>query len=306
MRLAQRAVAPLLAGGLRIVDLPAVPSGPLVRRLAERGVRHVDDRRSADLARLRADVERGEVTVVLLPDAFSAFLEPDVFDATIEVLWAAGERPAVARFLPSGKYDHVSGRRARFRRASQRRRDQLERLAGAIDGAGPQRRTVDLVQVEPAVALLAGHEDRAIDPGFPSHLVRSLAPYLAERHERLAAVAGTRTGSGPVRLFGHCAETSLAPDHQAAYRTLLEACGLDVVDVATTCCGMAGSFGLAREHRSMSTDLFDLGWREPLVASAADGAPACASGASCRAQARRFGFDAVHPVQVVAAALTRR
>ena len=157
-----------------------------------------------------------------------------------------------------------------------------------------------LVIIEPAVALLGAHEYAAIDSSFPSGATTSLAEFLAPRLAALPAAAG-RGNKGAVQLFGHCTEVSLAPEWMDVYRSMLEAAGFDVQTEATTCCGMAGVFGHEAESQEMSTALFNMGWRPKLES----GGPVyrCASGYSCRSQAKRFGHTLTHPVQVLAAAL---
>lgn len=275
----QRRAAPLFENALGVVDLPTVPAGRLRRRLADH-----------DVPRLTGSEQAGDATVVVVPDAFTAFLEPDVLIAALDVLRAVGERPIVAEFRPSGKFDHVKGRRRRFAQAVAAQRELIESLAAT---------GLDLVTIEPAVSLLAGHEYAAIDSGFPRS-VRSLPEYL---HERLDRLGSPSRGRGRhVQLFGHCSEVSLAPQQMESYRAILEAAGCSVEVEATTCCGMAGVYGHEAEHQTMSIALFDRGWRPKLAAG--DYTARCAAGYSCRSQAKRLGHPGLlHPVQVLAAAL---
>lgn len=275
----QRLSSPLVRWALGVVDLPSVTGRSLRRHLAERSVQTVD----ADSV--------GDATVVILPDAFTAYIDPDVLDATLDVLVAVGERPGVAPFVPSGKYDHVKGRRRRFAAATARRRSLIEGLAA---------HDIDVIVIEPAVSLLGDHEYVAIDPTFPHDRVRALADYLEPRLDRLTAVHQNRREL--VQLFGHCTEVSIAPGRMDNYRRMLEVVGFDVTTESTTCCGMAGIFGHEAENQTMSKALFDRSWRSRLDDPRPD--HRCVSGYSCRSQARRFGYpDVVHPIQLVAAAL---
>jgi Fe-S oxidoreductase len=68
-----------------------------------------------------------------------------------------------------------------------------------------------------------------------------------------------------------------------------------VVDLDAGCCGMAGSFGYAREHYEVSRQI---GERRLLPAARAmqPGGVLVASGTSCREQVQHFtGVKAVHP-----------
>ena len=277
----QRLFAPILRKGLGIVDLPQVPAGSLGTRLTALDVPVVDGSDGV-----------GDATVVVLPDAFTAFIDPNVLDATITVLRALGERPALAPFVPSAKYDHVKGRRRRFAKAAARQRELIERLAPY---------GVPLVIIEPAVSLLGAHEYTAIDGSFPSDATMSLAEFLAPRLAALPASTG-RDNEGVVQLFGHCTEVSLAPEQMGTYRSMLEAAGFNVQVEATTCCGMAGVFGHEAENQEMSTALFDMGWRSKLKSG--DPVHRCVSGYSCRSQSKRFGYTLTHPIQVLASAIS--
>lgn len=273
----QRVSAPLLERTLGIVDLPRVPRRSFESRMAALDVAIVDGSSEID------------ATVVIVPDVFTGFIDPDVLKATVEVLRAVGERPAVSTFVPSGKLDHVKGRRARFAQAVRRQRAHLEKLAA---------HDVPLVVVEPAVSLLGQHEYATIDQDFPNELMTPLASFLDSRLDALP----DQSGRGVAQLFGHCTEVSLAPERMDVYRSMLEAAGFEVTIEATTCCGMAGIFGHEAESQAMSTSLFDSGWRPKLQSEGP--VVRCASGYSCRSQAKRFDHTLVHPIQVLAEALT--
>ena len=276
----RRLLDPIVDRALGVADLPAVPGGSLSSRLDRLGV-----------AQVSSDGDIGDATIVILPDAFTAFIEPDVLTSAIGVLRAMGERPAVGPFAASGKLDHVHGRRRRFARAVARRRHVIESFAPS---------TV-LVEIEPAIALMHRHECTSIDRSFPDDRVASLATVVAARLDRLPAPArqaGQAGQAGQAQFFGHCAEVSLAPENSDAYRAILTAAGYDVTSESTTCCGMAGIFGHEAEHLQMSNELFETGWRSRLRAPFD---VRCASGSSCRSQAARLAdADLVHPVQVLA------
>lgn len=265
----QRLLSAPLERSIGIVDLPR-PSGESPQSIGKR----------FDLGGL------SDATVIIVPDAFTGYLEPRVLHATLRLLEALGERPAIADFVPSGKFDHVKGRRKQFGVAVARRRAQLASLATL---------GVPLVVIEPAIALLEQHEYPAIDPDYPSELVTPLARFLEARLDRLPLPSS----AGDIQLLRHCAEESLAPEHSQAYRRLLEAVGYDVTVPSVTCCGMAGIFGHERENLAMSQDVFDLSWRKRL--EGAENVRACAPGYSCRSQVKRFtSREIAHPIELAA------
>jgi Fe-S oxidoreductase len=112
-----------------------------------------------------------------------------------------------------------------------------------------------------------------------------------------------RQGPATVLLHGHC--------HQKAMGLLQSARGLlgripscTVIDLEAGCCGMAGSFGYAREHYDVSRQI---GERRLLPAARAmpAGAVLVASGLSCRQQVAHFtGVKAVHPAVLLRSLLS--
>ena len=109
---------------------------------------------------------------------------------------------------------------------------------------------------------------------------------------------------GPPRLLlhGHCHQKSLGLVPPA--RALLERVpGAEVVDLDAGCCGMAGSFGYAREHFDVSRQI---GERRllPAARALASDEVLVASGVSCRHQVRDLaGVRAQHPAELLASLL---
>ncbi len=223
------------------------------------------------------------VDLVVVPDVFTAVIEPATLAASVDVLQRVGFSVAVAPFRPSGKFEHVKGMRSAFARAASAQRQLLEEIAGTGARA---------VTIEPAVSLLHGHEYRIADPAHPSHSVHHLAEVLLERIDRVERAAESRT----VQLFGHCTETALASQWIDAWEQLLLAAGHDVQRASAGCCGMAGIFGHERENQATSTHLWNLGWARAIDADRST----VATGYSCRSQAERHGVPGVdHPVHLL-------
>ncbi len=258
-------LAPRLLG---LVDLPA-PEGAIA---------HVG----------RAFDEASPPDVVVLPDAFSAGLQPSVIAGAISALEAVGFDVAVAPFVPSGKFDHVKGRRAAFERAVGEQRRLVERIA---------RTGARAVVIEPATGLMHGHEYPAMDSGHPVDAVWHLVELLAERRDRIVPSPSPQS----VLLLGHCTERSMRPDLLDLWRGVLEVAGHGVSAPDLGCCGMAGIFGHEIENQEMSRDLWDLSWQPVVDDMAGPGAVLVATGYSCRSQAKRFGQASVrHPVTLLA------
>jgi Fe-S oxidoreductase len=78
-----------------------------------------------------------------------------------------------------------------------------------------------------------------------------------------------------------------------------------VVDLDAGCCGMAGSFGYAREHYEVSRQI---GERKllPAARALAPDAVLVAPGTSCREQVAHFtGVRALHPAELLASLVRR-
>ncbi len=258
------------AGALGLVDLPAPK-----RRRTGRVARFRPGRRQKGTA--------AEADVVLLPDVFSAALDPVVELAAVTALEAVGHRVAIAPFVASGKFDHVKGDRDRFAEAVAAQEELVRSVVEA--GATP-------VVIEPAIGLLHGHEYPAMRAGYP-RVVRHLVELLDERRDRLP----TATADEPVTLLGHCTERATAPHLLAAWTRVLEAVGRTVRAPDVGCCGMAGIFGHEVGNQDLSRRLWAATWAGPV----GEGGVVVATGYSCRSQAARLeGRRLPHPVELLA------
>ena len=110
--------------------------------------------------------------------------------------------------------------------------------------------------------------------------------------------------SEKVLLHGHCQQKALVgtAGTVAALRRIE---GLEVKELDSGCCGMAGSFGYELGHYEMSTALAN---RVLLPACRAEpAARLVAPGFSCRSQLHGLaGIEALHPIEFIAERLTTR
>ena len=124
--------------------------------------------------------------------------------------------------------------------------------------------------------------------------------YLVTIADRLPLSAGP----SHILLHGHCHQRSMGlvtPTRELLSRIP----GAVVVDLDAGCCGMAGSFGYAREHYEVSRAIGERALF-PAVRSRPAGAAVVAAGTSCRHQIRDFtGTRATHPVTLLASLLER-
>jgi Fe-S oxidoreductase len=97
-------------------------------------------------------------------------------------------------------------------------------------------------------------------------------------------------------LHGHCHQKALFGTK--SIHQILTACGADVFEPDSGCCGMAGSFGYEQEHVEISEKMA----RRVLVPSIENASERTivASGFSCRHQIAHFtGRKAKHWIEVI-------
>jgi FAD/FMN-containing dehydrogenase/Fe-S oxidoreductase len=225
--------------------------------------------------------------VLLFVDTFTNHYDPEIGMAALEVLQAAGHRPALASNGCCGRPQISKGLLPAARAMAAHN---TLALYAAAEAGRP------LVFCEPsclsavredAPSLLRGEERRRAETVAASCV-------LFEDFVSRSPLTGLSQGPPSVLLHGHCHQKSMGL--VASAKTLLSAIpGTTVVDPDAGCCGMAGSFGYDRSHYDMSKAI---GERKlfPAVRSKPEGAVVVASGTSCRHQIRDFtGEIAVHP-----------
>jgi len=270
----------IAAVGARVPWLARLGRGPAGVLLGLRDLPAPRARANHGAARFDPD-DAGGVDLVLLRDTFTSHLEPETLAAAVRVLTELGYGVRVAGFVPSGKFDHVKGRRARFEMAVERQRA----LVASIERAGAVP-----VAIEPATALLHTHEYPRIVEDYPSHAVRHLDEVISDR------IASTVAAPTTITLLGHCTEQATRPAALANWRAILETVGHEVRAPAVGCCGMAGIFGHERGNQELSRQIWDLSWD----AATTSGEVIAATGFSCRSQAERLRQRSlVHPIHLI-------
>jgi FAD/FMN-containing dehydrogenase/Fe-S oxidoreductase len=273
-------------------------AGPLLKRLA--GV-HPD----RDLPRLASEPFRrwfersrnGETPagtrVVLFDDTFHNYFHPAPLKAAVTVL----ERAGYAVELPPQPV--CCGRAAISKGLLDDAREKLVRLTESLAPVAAEG--VPVVGLEPSCILTLRDE-------LPDLVRDRRTAVLAEQSRTLEELLAETPDFTPGRLerraivHGHCHQKALV-GMEPTIRTLAKVEGLDVELLDSGCCGMAGSFGYARDHYEVSRDcgervLF------PAVRSASSDDLVVAPGFSCRTQIKDFcgGRGALHTAELLAMA----
>lgn len=227
---------------------------------------------------------RGEV--VLFVDTFAHHFDPEIAQAAIEVLSAAGYGVRIAipaaddaepeRSLCCGR-TYLSTGQVEKARAEARR--VLAALRPALEGGTP------IIGLEPSCLL--SMRDEFYSLGLGEEVARLgkqiflLEEFLARESHR-GLTLPLRPLPGKALLHGHC--------HQKAFGTMKSMRrvlgwipDLDFELIESSCCGMAGSFGLEAEHYDASQQMAEMSLL-PTIRAAAPDTTIVANGFSCRHQ----------------------
>ncbi len=235
---------------------------------------------------------------MLFADTFTNYNHPEIGLAAADVLEAAGMTVTLAPHVCCGRPLNLAGvcwtRRGRWRRGTSMRCTPQPPPASPIVFLEPS--CLSAVK-EDGPALLRGDQAqkaRVVADAcllFEDHLERECAA------GRSRADARRRTGERPAAA-GHCHQKAMGM--LPATRALLGRIPSGTVtDLDAGCCGMAGSFGYAKEHYEVSRQI---GERKLLPAARAmtPGTTLVAPGTSCREQVKHFtGVTALHPAELL-------
>jgi Fe-S oxidoreductase len=233
--------------------------------------------------------------VILWPDTFTNYFEPQIARAAVEVLEAAGcavELPRGALCCGRPLYDFGMLKLAR-RQLEQILERMRQEIRDGVDVVGLEPSCVDVFRDE--LGNMLPHDE---DAKRLSKQTFSFVEFLTERLDwqppKLAARAVVQ---------GHChhraAEKTMSHD-----RALLDRLGLDYEILDTGCCGMAGSFGYHEgEHYDVSVKVAQHSLL-PKLDRTPSSTLVIADGFSCRGQIEQLGGrKPLHVAQVVQRAL---
>ncbi|MDO8121720.1 FAD-binding and (Fe-S)-binding domain-containing protein [Isoptericola sp. b490] len=235
------------------------------------------------------DAQSGGRPVVLWADSFSDGFDPDVPQAMVDVLQAAGYRVIVPEqdaccgltWISTGQLD-----------GARRRLSHLLEVLGpfAVNG-------VPIVGVEPSCTAVLRSDLLELVPQDPraaavAAATRTLSELLTADEEWTAPrLDGLQVVAQP-----HCHQHSVMG--YEADLALLAATGAQVTTVAG-CCGLAGNFGMEKGHYEVSVAVAEHALL-PALRDAPEGAVLLADGFSCRTQAEQLGgVRGVHLAQLL-------
>ncbi|MEE9257313.1 MAG: FAD-linked oxidase C-terminal domain-containing protein, partial [bacterium] len=241
------------------------------------------------------EAPRGKV--LFMNDPFTNFHHPETGRAAVRLLEAAGFDVALAEMGCCGRPQISNGL---LREARNLAGDNLMRLSGAM------KEGLLIVGVEPSCLLTLRDEypDLIIgdDMRRLADSVFLLEEFLLRLKEKGELDLKFREMPGRALVHGHCHQKSLIGTGPS-----LEALGLvpglEVEEIPSGCCGMAGSFGYEKEHYEVSMAVGELKLF-PAVREGGEGVHIIANGVSCRQQiAHGTGRTARHLAEFLADAL---
>ena len=235
--------------------------------------------------------------VILLPDAFNRYFEPENLRAAIRVLRAAGYDPAVAR-PPRGMRPLDEGRTLLAAGMVDEARVEARRVIEALEPfASP------VVGIEPSSLTTLRDEFLVLLPGEQSRALAKRAMLLSELLERDKASLSFKSLEAIVHIHGHCHQKAFGA-FPAAIALLKRIPGVTVKPITSSCCGMAGAFGYQAESLEASKAMAELSLL-PAVRAAAAQDFIIADGTSCRHQIGDLGGRAaIHSVRLLDRALS--
>jgi Fe-S oxidoreductase len=235
-------------------------------------------------------------TPVLFVDTFTNFNHPHIGVAAVDVLGAAGVQVRLLQHGCCGRPMISKGLLDDARGAASANVDAL--FAAAARGE-------PIVFLEPSCLSAVKEDAPALLRGEAQRKARVVAgacllfeDYLEQQWKAGHAALDLKGGPARVLLHGHCHQKAMGVLPPA--RALLSRIpGATVIDLDAGCCGMAGSFGYAREHYDVSRAIGERKLLPAVRAMTAD-TVLVAPGTSCREQVRHFtGARALHPAELL-------
>jgi Fe-S oxidoreductase len=264
---------------------------------------------------------RRQPEILLFPDTFTIWYEPEIGLAALDLLCQAGywAWPGVPRHLFRGlPADFMSRLRELLRElmpplvvccgrplisngllteAVAHARSNVEQLYPLAAAGGL------VTACEPSCLLTIKDDYPALLQGEERRRAEAVAAACRTFEEALeqwpTGGLALRAGPGRILVQGHCHQRSLV-GLGPLLRLLQHIPGAEVTDLDAGCCGMAGSFGYEKEHYEVSRLVGEQRLFPALRLADAD-AVVVAPGFSCRLQIQHFtGRAALHPAQLLA------
>jgi len=230
-------------------------------------------------------------TVVLLDDCFTTYNDPEVGRAAVRVLEASGYRVELAGLACCGRPAISKGLLPLARELAQAN---VQKLLPSV------RAGIPIVGCEPSCLVTLVDEYREFRLGPAAEEVAAAAFLVDAFVGDSARVPELPLSPRPGRVLfhGHCQQKAVLGT-SATLAALRRVPDLEIRELDSGCCGMAGSFGYELGHYEVSVALAN---RVLIPSAQADpSSRLVAPGFSCRSQVHGLaGIEALHPIQILA------
>jgi FAD/FMN-containing dehydrogenase/Fe-S oxidoreductase len=245
----------------------------------------------------------GTREVVLFVDSFNRWFEPENARAALRVLSAAGYRVTVAQAQEGGR-PLCCGRTFLSAGMPTGAKREAERVIGALKPW--VERGVPIIGLEPSCLFSLRDEYGVMVPGAETKRLAANAflfeEFMAREADAGRLVLNLKPMPRTVLLHGHCHQKAFGA-MGAVEQVLRLVPGLQVATVESSCCGMAGAFGMEAEHYQVSMKMAEAALLPAVRAAQAD-TIVVADGTSCRQQiGEGAGRSALHVARVLEQAL---
>lgn len=228
-------------------------------------------------------------SVVIVQDAFTRYFETQFVADTVLLLRKLGYQPMLAPYLPNGKPLHVHGFLSKFKRVAQKTSRALNQIAAS---------GIPLVGLDPSMTLCyRGEYKKHLGETDEAPPVQLIQEWLAGEADTLRKHAIEDKRQYTLAL--HCTEKTNATASAKQWQQVFQSLGQELKIAELGCCGMAGTFGHEARNRKLSSDIYDMSWRDTLNKVEHD-EYFLASGYSCRSQVKREqGLQLRHPLSAL-------
>lgn len=281
--LSNNAIARFTMEKMGLVDLPNPKTNHLNRFEREKKVVELTHGTLDQLAH----VKNPEKALIIVPDAFFLYYDPDTLKAAIELLNKLDVTVFIAPYQASGKVHHVFGFSDELQDRASKQNALLTKLT---------RYNIPMVGIEPPITLFYQQEYRKkFKFETPEVMLFQtwLEHYLSDHLDTLNLTI--RPSNKTYKLMSHCTEKTNATSAPKAWESIFKSLDHKLEMTQVGCCGMSGSFGHLKDKKPLSKKIYDLSWKKVIDANDAD--VLLATGFSCRSQVERFGNKTiVHPI----------
>ncbi|NIM94953.1 MAG: FAD-binding protein [Anaerolineales bacterium] len=236
--------------------------------------------------------------VVFFHDTFMEHNNPQIGKAAIQVLEAAGYEPILLQEKACCGRPAIS--KGLLEEAQNLARHNVDLLIQYAEQGIP------IVGCEPSCVAMLVDEYVDLVPGDTSKTVAemtmTLDKFLVSESEAGRLNLNFVEAPRQVLYHGHCQQKAVFGT-ESTIKMLNLIPNTSVEEIASGCCGMAGSFGYEKEHYDLSIQLVEMSLA-PAVRAAPEDIIICASGTSCRDQIdHTTERKPLHPIEVLAGAL---